>query len=932
MRSIYYKFQIVGYLLLCTFNLEGQPPVNYYELANNTYKQALKEAYGKDEDGDELCAIELFELAELYWMNISQADLSQQDSVLLGKILVLRSNLYLKNGINLQASIEDTERAFNIRSKYYHPEPGCPDISFGAFLSPWSIRGRVYKEIGEYSNARIYYEKVIQHCEEVKPYYEDILSYCDTVGLDNESDIEYCEHAELTLEKIQKKITSTYNDIGVVYNRQKKSKEALTVLEKALKFSEKNTALRADIYDNIATAYDEQGQYEKALKYSDKALEIYELKGEENAIASSLNNVALTHIKLKNYNQAHQFLDRSLSLYKQINKAKTHPEYAAYYNNKGDVYYAEGKKDKALKYHHEALIQHIEDYGNPNVEHTPLSLLKKMDNKPDLLTYLASKAATAGGMGKSELALETYKAYDLTVNIMRTEHASDESKLHWIADTRAVYEAAIHTAIEIGKDELAFEWAEKSRAVLLLEQLQSLKAKDISKISPELLKQEDDLNWQLATEDDEQKREEIQKQLSELTKQYEQVDKEYFRLKYDVSVPSVKTIQAQLLEKDHALIEYFYGNNNIYVFVITKDELHVQSIGREPRKDSTLHEFKSQVLNYHDDEEVLSETLKLCHEAYQYILKPFEHILEDKQRWIIIPDGALHNIPFEALVFEEPSGKGLNEIAYLIKKGYYISYANSAKTLLQFRNKESNAMAKKMLLMAPLRYDRTKLDLYPLTYSKDEIDLIANRNSNCFTNEQATKENFLQYAPNADVIHFSTHATAKSGEIPKIYFYGTFLSLKEMYALSLNAQMVSMSACETAMGETFAGEGVMSLSRGFMYCGVPSVITTLSKVDNRITAEITGAFYKNLKKGYTKDEALYRAKAQYLQKEIKKGYDGNLDSQPYYWAASIPIGNVEAIHLSSGLSSWWLLGVLGLLALLLFLRYKTAMKQPANAV
>ncbi|MCB0841374.1 MAG: CHAT domain-containing protein, partial [Bacteroidetes bacterium] len=122
-----------------------------------------------------------------------------------------------------------------------------------------------------------------------------------------------------------------------------------------------------------------------------------------------------------------------------------------------------------------------------------------------------------------------------------------------------------------------------------------------------------------------------------------------------------------------------------------------------------------------------------------------------------------------------------------------------------------------------------------------------------------------------------------------------FLTLSEICNLHLNAEMIVLSACETALGELKRGEGIMSLSRAFTYAGARSVITTLWSVDDEATADLMSRFYGYLTEGERKDEALRQARLDYIDEH------DNRFSHPFFWAAAVPMGNMEAIEIEK---SW----------------------------
>ena len=113
---------------------------------------------------------------------------------------------------------------------------------------------------------------------------------------------------------------------------------------------------------------------------------------------------------------------------------------------------------------------------------------------------------------------------------------------------------------------------------------------------------------------------------------------------------------------------------------------------------------------------------------------------------------------------------------------------------------------------------------------------------------------------------------------------------KDIYNLSLNADLVTLSACETGIGELKRGEGIISLARAFAYAGAKSIVTTLWSVNDVRTSELMEHFYKNLYKGMDKDAALWQAKKDFL-----KAHKG-MSAHPYYWAGFIPIGDMSPIR------------------------------------
>ncbi|MBL4649707.1 MAG: CHAT domain-containing protein [Aureispira sp.] len=118
-----------------------------------------------------------------------------------------------------------------------------------------------------------------------------------------------------------------------------------------------------------------------------------------------------------------------------------------------------------------------------------------------------------------------------------------------------------------------------------------------------------------------------------------------------------------------------------------------------------------------------------------------------------------------------------------------------------------------------------------------------------------------------------------------------FLHASEISNLSLNAQLVVLSACETGYGKFERGEGIMSLARSFMHAGVPSLVVSLWQVNDYSTAKIMEKFYIELKNGRSKSEALRAAKLFYLENTK------DISAHPALWAAFIQLGNPDPLEL-----------------------------------
>jgi len=356
-------------------------------------------------------------------------------------------------------------------------------------------------------------------------------------------------------------------------------------------------------------------------------------------------------------------------------------------------------------------------------------------------------------------------------------------------------------------------------------------------------------------------------------------------------IPSLLSIQSNLSGDDKSgIIEYFLGEKNSYAFFITHKNSQLKKINEENRISSWVKELVSTLkLNQFNS---MTKFKRFSHVLYSELLGIFD--LEGIDKLIIIPDGDLASLPFDILLPIVNEDNNPRNFDYLIKSKN-IKYAYSS-SLLQLQQKDKNNNGR-VLTIAPIF--KNNPDKY-LPYSEKDIIAFNKTQHMILRNQAATVDNFLNQASDFGLLYFSTHASSQDSveQQPAIEFINQNFYLTNLYATNLSAHLVVLSACETGIGEQQKGEGIMSLARGFTYAGVPSVMTTLWKVNEKTTNSIIQDFFLQLKNGYPKDKALRNAKINYLQT------CPDTKAVPYYWAGFSLIGNDQPFTFESK-TSWW---------------------------
>jgi tetratricopeptide (TPR) repeat protein len=393
-----------------------------------------------------------------------------------------------------------------------------------------------------------------------------------------------------------------------------------------------------------------------------------------------------------------------------------------------------------------------------------------------------------------------------------------------------------------------------------------------------------------------------------------------------------------ILDDDSVLLEYALGTEGSGVWAITRDAVEAYEIPAEPEIRELVEGYLPTLRAplYGDDE--IGEHLALGRRLYRALVQPAVSQLDGKRRLIIVPDGILHYVPFETLVAQDHESTlatkhGPASASYLVKN-YTITYAPSASVLLALEQEHESLGAEPDSGQAPLlafgdpaygsgsgsgtevislrrafenrggRFARLEHSagevkrlarLYGLDIGSDAINLGTQVTEKRLRNMDLTRYRVLHFAVHAildDAVKWITQPalvlSLEGNEEP----YDGFLQMREIVDLRLNADLVVLSACDTARGRLHRGEGVVGLSSAFLYAGSRSVVSSLWKVHDESTSLFMELFYGNLVNGLPEAEALRQAKLQMIGRRHwleALGQEQSLAS-PYFWAPFVLIG------------------------------------------
>ncbi len=356
-----------------------------------------------------------------------------------------------------------------------------------------------------------------------------------------------------------------------------------------------------------------------------------------------------------------------------------------------------------------------------------------------------------------------------------------------------------------------------------------------------------------------------------------------------------------ILDPGTVLLSYSVGQRDTLLFIVEgadRPGLAVRTlpIGRQKLREKVERFRASMTAPVRPGARSRAEAERL----YRELLSPAEPFLRRAARILICPDGPLHALPFAAL---------RHRGAYLVEgKPLHLAPSMSAYAALRNRG-ESQGEDSRVAIAAfggpTPRADRGApsepelrsavrrgLRLEPIPFAREEATEAARLfpGGQAFVGDQVTEEAVKQIAPRARILHFACHGLLDE-QMP--LNSGLALSIPEHPAegqdngvlqaweiienLRLDADLVTLSACDTALGKDMGGEGILGLTRAFQFAGARSVLSSLWSVEDESTAELMRTFYSRLSEGESKTGALRAAQLRLVRSAEF--------ADPYYWAA-----------------------------------------------
>ncbi len=793
-------------------------------------------------------------------------------------------------------------------------------------VSCYNQLGKIHHLRGNVSNSMLYFEKAL------------------------EAQLQEVDGGQLGL-------ASTYTSLGDISSPRTKRREyynkALNIL---LTLFKKDHPHVASIYISLGNLSLQEEKNDEARDYITKALNIQlSTFGKSSpSLVWGYTKLGILHAVEGQYEKAINLYNSALSIQLE-SSGKIHPSIAKACINIGKCYQVQGMYDEATLHYKNALgalnysgqdnlnqvcsipkliivLQLLgnayrEQFSSLNVDIDSLLRLDPVKSKIHILqaSYVYFKQAIAVIDYQAQVLSYSSKKKITETALGIYHNVSNSILLMWIVtDKRDFLEEA-------------FSFAERAKSYRLYEAIQESQALQFADIPENILKQEYELRSKISLFETQRQKTiteklkdtdpeilKISSKLIDVRRDYEklkihfkQAFPDYYHLKYYKNNIDSKYIQQKILGADVTLLEYFVGTVYIYIYIVNKDHFTMERVDNDDHFNQHIKTFRQ--ANSRDSYETKTKAYyDIAYKLYQKLIAPIAKHL--KEKLIIIPDGILGYLPFEALLVEPVENIHDWKNHHYLIKDHQISYCYSATLLREMKNKKHKKKpTKSMLAFAPY-YDgdstmleelfrhgdpEDKEPLRPLPNSGEEVYGIQKiAGGDVHYHQEATQEKFTSIAGNYNILHLATHGMAndKNGDYCFLAFTDPeenkeengILYARDLYNLQLNAEMVVLSACQTGIGELQKGEGIISLARAFTYAGTKSIITSLWSVSDSSTKELMLNFYQHLKNGLTKDAALRQAKLDYIASVNKR--DAYL-AHPFYWSGFIGVGDMGAVEI-----------------------------------
>ncbi len=700
-------------------------------------------------------------------------------------------------------------------------------------------------------------------------------------------------------------------------------KEAENDFLESLNFYSKsgNKAKIFELYNNLGAITYLSGSYSGSISYFTKAEAALYLKDEtddRNDFAMLKNNFGNVYKKLGSINNAEAEYIKGLEYSSENSEIK-----ARILVNLSHISFENKDIENALLYLDQGFkISENENIGRLKAEilYNKGRIFADTDNSTDAFTAILS-------------AHELFKKFNDTKNIAQTSYSlgislinsnekdkaiiyleesalamekigetvsGENQKTAFRNEYRYIFGELIKTLISQKQYEKAWYYTEKIKARALLDNL-SENSYEITSLIPanliqrkkSLISLKNSLSQEIINDGD----------LDSIEIALKNIDKELDALKREIELktPEAASIESgkicnyedvkNKIDIDTAILEYIFIDRNLYLFIISNDGIHCETLINErpifsfsDGNKNTSIQINSEISQFH---ELLKENYSSVNTIKQYgkslyttLINPVYDRIKKYKKWIVIPDGKLFYLPFAALV--------KNNGRYLIEDDVYITYAHSSAVYLNQKNKAKPVFSKDFLffalpddnLFSKFKFDGFLIrDVYQTKDAYFNTDAKESRLKNTDLNQYRVIEFLLHGFQYNDIKHINSPGIVLN--MPDIQGYDGILELDDIFNLKMNPEILILTACSSGLGKDITGEGLYGMNQAFFYAGARSVLSTLWNVFVIETDRYALVLNKKLSAGISPYKAVVSA-----QKELFIN-----TPHPVYWAPFVLFGD-----------------------------------------
>ncbi|MEM9539254.1 MAG: CHAT domain-containing tetratricopeptide repeat protein [Cyanobacteria bacterium P01_E01_bin.42] len=723
------------------------------------------------------------------------------------------------------------------------------------------------------------------------------------------------------------------NGIGRIYARLGESDRAIEYYQQVLTMAEAANSRkgRAAAHNNLGLAYSSLQRDVESLQEYEQALQLWEDVQDDRNKARTLNNIGFIHAKQGENPQALARYEEALQIWQTTSDRSG---LASTLNNLGVIHANQGEQDRALSYYEQALSLRTDIGDRPNeaLSRYRIAIAQREKGNTEIALEQIKIAVEIvenlrGNVGDRDLRTSFFASkqdyYEFYIDLLMELHRenprqgydgkaleiSERSRSRSLLDVLAEANADIRS----GGDPVLLQ--RERRLQQRLNVLEQRRIRIASGQAP--LNLEIDINREIEV---------ILKEYRSVQNLIRRTSPRYANLTQPQTL-TLEEIQSQVLDRDTLLLEYFIGEKQSYLWAVTADSIESYTLpGREKIK-SVARNFRRGLLRSRRVSG-FAQTKKAAIALADLLVVPVAEQLQNK-RLLIASDDILHFVPFAAIAIPETEqnnplvnvpGQRAEIAEYIpLMERYEIVNIPSASTLAALReevrdrptpaktlvaiadpifgNSDNRVGASTRSISLPPEVQRfaqeAELLFDRLPFTREEVEkilaLVPPEKGAKALGFEATRDFAIDpQLQNYQIVHFATHGLFNSTNphLSGLVFslvderdrpLNGFLRLPEVFNLSFPADLVVLSACQTGLGETVRGEGVIGLTRGFMYAGAARVLVSLWSVDDRGTAELMIRFYRGiLEEKLEPAAALRSAQLQMWQSEEWRS--------PFFWA------------------------------------------------